>query len=81
MREQHGRSVEHKVYKVSQNVIDDALFQLLQSEWEPYFEPTVDYLIADIEEARGGQQGMNRLSRQIGELLDATLYIITSQRP
>jgi len=77
IREEHERSVEHKVYKVSDDIIDDALFQLLQLDWEPYFEPTVDYLIADMDEARGGQQGMNRLSRQVGELLVATLYILT----
>lgn len=77
MREQHEKSIEHKVYKVSDDVINDALFQLLQSEWEPYFQPTIDYLIADIENARCGQQGMNRLSDQVGEMVDATLYILT----
>jgi hypothetical protein len=77
MRENHERTVEHKVYTVSDDIVNDALFQLLKLEWEPYFEPTIEYLIADIMEGRGGQQGMNRLAGQVGVLLDATLYILT----
>jgi hypothetical protein len=55
MRAQHEKTVEHKVYKVSDDIIDDALFQLLQADWEPYFDPTVEYLMAKIEEGRVGQ--------------------------
>lgn len=77
MRTQHSKTVEHKVYNVSQDTIDDALFQLLESDWEPYLEPTIEHLNAEIENTRMGQQGLNRRSSQISELLDATLYILT----
>ncbi len=77
MRERHERLVEHKVYSVSDEVIDDALFQLLRSDWEPYFEPTIDYLMAQVEEGHVGQQGMNRLTAQVSELLESILYILT----
>ncbi len=76
MRQAHERKVESRVYNVSDDTVDDALFQLLDSDWEPYFEPAIDLLLADIDKARGGQSGMNWMSQQIGELLDASLYIL-----
>lgn len=76
MRENHERKVEKKVYTVSDDIINDALFQLLQLEWKPRFEPIINYLIDDIDKARGGQQGMNQRLRQVCELLDTSLYIL-----
>jgi hypothetical protein len=77
MRQQHEKAVEHKIYKVSDDIIDDALFQFLESDWEPYLEPTINHLIEDMDAGRIGQQGLNWRSAQISELLDAKLYALT----
>jgi uncharacterized protein YecT (DUF1311 family) len=76
MRGNHEKKVEKKAYTVSDDIINDALFQFLQLEWNPQFEPIINYLIADIDKAHGGQQGMNQRLGQICELLDASLYIL-----
>lgn len=77
MKDAHQKSVEHKIYKVSKDTIDDALMQLLALDWQPYFEPTLNFLYDEIDQGHGGQHGMNRNSAQVCELLDATLYVLT----
>jgi uncharacterized protein YecT (DUF1311 family) len=52
---------------------------MLRSELQPNIEPILDYLLIDLQHAYGGQQGMNRLSHYITELLDTKLHHLLLQ--
>lgn len=77
MRADHEKRVAHRIFAVSDQLIDDVLVQLLETDWQPYFGPVIDHLMQEINAGRRGQAGMNWMSASIGELLDAELYLLT----
>ncbi len=76
MRAKHEAKFTGQSFNVPDSVIEDSMIQLVLDEgWEIYLEQLIDYLEHDLEEARGGQQGMNLLSTHIGAVLDAQVTI------
>lgn len=80
MRSEHEAKFSEQDFQVSDSVVEDSMIQLvLDDSWEIYLEQLIDYLEQDLEEARGGQQGMNLLSTHIGAVLDAQVTIYYMQ--
>lgn len=76
MRSEHEAMFSGQNFQVPDSVIEDSMIQLvIDDSWENYLEHLIDYLEQDLEDARGGQQGMNLLSAHIGAVLDAQVII------
>lgn len=46
---------------------------ILPPDWSPYLDQAIDFLNAELEAPHRGQQGMNRISADLGFLYDAKL--------
>ncbi|HEY0789464.1 MAG TPA: HNH endonuclease [Chthoniobacterales bacterium] len=77
MRAFHEKRVSHKVFTVSDQLIDDALLQLLEIGPTPHFWSIIDHFMREISEDRVKQSGVNWMSASVCELLDTQLYILT----
>jgi len=76
MRSEHEALFIGQNFQVPESVVEDSMIQfVLDDSWEIYLEQLIEYLEQELEEARGGQQGMNLLSTHIGAVLDAQVTI------
>jgi uncharacterized protein YecT (DUF1311 family) len=69
-------------YYAGPNVLPSALSpagplptEIAPTNWDPYVEQAFDFLEATVKDGKGGQQGMNRISADMGFVLDAALFI------
>jgi uncharacterized protein YecT (DUF1311 family) len=69
-------------YYASANAVPDAassvnapLAAIAPADWDPFVEQAFDYLHAEVTEGKHGQQGMNRISADMGFVLDAGLFV------
>jgi hypothetical protein len=70
MKATHEAAYSNRLFDVPDRVLIDALFQSFGQHHEVMINQAVEYFEQDIEETRGGQQGMNLASINIGAILD-----------
>jgi uncharacterized protein YecT (DUF1311 family) len=47
---------------------------ILPSDWSPYIDQAIDFIDIELEAWKGGQQGANRMSADLGSIQDAKLF-------